>query len=123
MFNEKEKNSNRIETLIGEHCTITGGLSGCGLLRIDGTIEGTIRWQDDVETSETSFCKGNITCFNAIIGGKVEGNLSCQGTLTIESSASVTGDICVKNLRINDGGVFDGKCVMLSKNEIPSMDF
>lgn len=123
MFNEKEKSSNRIETLIGEQCTINGSLSGSGLLRIDGNIEGDIKWQDDVETSETALCKGNLTCFNALISGKVEGNLSCLGTLTIESSGSVTGDICVKNLRINDGGAFDGKCTMLNKNEIPSLDF
>jgi len=123
MFNEKEKSSNRIETLIGEQCTITGSLSGSGLLRIDGVIEGSIKWQDDVETSETALCKGNITCFNAFISGKVEGNLSCLGTLTIEGSGAVTGDIVVKNLRISEGGVFDGKCTMLTKNEIPSIDF
>ena len=123
MFSEKEKNSNRIETLIGEQCTINGNLSGNGFLRIDGNVEGHIRWQDDVETSETALCKGNITCFNAFISGKVEGNLSCEGTLTIEGSGSVTGDICVKNLRINDGGFLDGKCTMISKNEVPSLDF
>ena len=123
MFNEKEKNSNRIETLIGEQCTINGNLNGSGLLRIDGSIEGSIIWQDDVETSEASLCKGNITCFNAFISGKIQGNLSCQGTLTIENSGSVTGDIYVKNLRINDGGIFDGKCTMISKNEVPSLDF
>jgi cytoskeletal protein CcmA (bactofilin family) len=123
MFSEKEKNSNRIETLIGEQCTIIGSLSGSGLLRIDGSIDGNIKWQDDVETSETALCKGNITCFNAFISGKVEGNLSCQGTLTIENSGSVTGDIYVKNLRINDGGIFDGKCTMINKNEVPSLDF
>ena len=123
MFNEKEKISKRIETLIGEQCSINGNLSGSGLLKIDGSIDGEIKWQDDIETSETALCKGNITCLNAFISGKVQGNIGCEGTLTIENTGSVTGDICVKNLRINDGGVFDGKCTMLNKKAVAPSDF
>ena len=117
MFYDKEKIANRIETLIGEHCTINGSLSGNGLLKVDGNIEGNITWQDDIEIAETCSCNGNIICINAYVGGKVIGNIVCQGTLTIESTGLVNGDINVKNLKINDGGILDGTCTMkVNKN-------
>lgn len=112
MFNEKDKNLNRIETLLGEHCAITGTITGSGFLKIDGTIDGDVLWEDDIQTSETSMCKGDISCVNAIVSGKIHGNITCQGSLIIENGGSIDGDISVKNLRINEGGIFHGKCTM-----------
>lgn len=113
MFNEKEKNNNRIETLIGDKCTIIGSIQGEGLIKIDGTIDGDITWQDDVIIGIGSICKSNIACKNAIVSGKVEGNVICENALTIESYGKVTGDITVKNIVIKEGGALDGKCIMV----------
>lgn len=113
MFNEKEKNINKIETLIGEQCTINGSIQGEGLMKIDGSIEGDIIWQDDVVIGATAFCKSNINCKSAFINGKVQGNVICENTLTLESLGKITGDIIVKNLVIKEGGSLDGKCTMV----------
>lgn len=122
MFYDKEKIATRIETLIGEHCVVNGSLSGNGLLKVDGNIEGDINWQDDLEIAETCNCNGNIICINAYISGKVVGNIVCQGTLTIESTGIVNGDINAKNLKINDGGILDGTCTMkVNKNVLDLM--
>ncbi|MCM8709787.1 polymer-forming cytoskeletal protein [Clostridium sp. SYSU_GA19001] len=113
MFNDKEKNTNKIETLIGEKCNIVGSLQGDGLIKIDGTIEGDIFWQDDVIIGVSSYCKSNINCKSAFINGKVEGNVVCEDTLTLENYGKILGDITVKNLIIKEGGAFDGKCTMV----------
>ncbi|SKA80823.1 protein CcmA, bactofilin family [Clostridium sp. USBA 49] len=116
MFNEKEKN-NRIETLIGDKCTVIGSIQGEGLMKIDGTIEGDINLQDDIIIDINALCKSNINCKNATINGKVEGNIICENTLTIESYGKVTGNITVKNLVIKEGGILDGKCTMVMSKE------
>ena len=113
MFNEKEKNLSKIETLIGEKCTIKGSISGDGLIKIDGDIDGDILWQDDVIVGTGSNCKSNISCKSAFINGKVEGNVICDNILTLESNGKITGDITVKNLIVKEGGSFDGKCTMV----------
>lgn len=113
MFNEKEKVTNKIETLIGEKCSIIGSIQGDGLIKIDGSIEGDITWQDDIIIGAASICKSNITCKSATINGKVEGNIICESILTIESCGKVTGDITVKNVIIKEGGALDGKCTMV----------
>lgn len=114
MFNnEKEKVTNKIETLIGEKCSIVGNLKGDGLLKIDGSIEGDIFWEDDIMLSVSAFCISNISCKSAFINGKVEGNIVCENTLTIENCGKIMGDITVKNLVIKEGGSLDGKCTMV----------
>lgn len=123
MFNEKEKNLSKIETLIGEKCTIKGAISGEGLVKIDGTVEGDIVWQDEVILGTNSLCKSNISCNSAFINGKVQGNVICENTLTLEINGKITGDITVKNLIIKEGGSFDGKCTMVtSKNASEVLD-
>ena len=114
MFNNKEKDDNRIETLIGEQCNIIGSLNGNGLVKIDGSIDGDLICEDDVILGETGHIKGNITCNNAYINGILSGNISCKSTLTIESCGKVRGDISVKKLMISEGGILDGKCTMIS---------
>lgn len=113
MFNDKEKSLNKIETLIGEKCTINGSVSGEGLIKIDGCVEGDIYWREDVILGVNSCCRSNISCKNALINGKVEGNVSCENTLTLEAYGKINGDITVKNLVIKEGGSFDGKCTMV----------
>lgn len=118
MFSEKEsKSMDRIETLIGEQCNIVGNLSGEGLIKIDGSIEGDLIWQDDIIVGSSALYKGNITCRNATIFGRVKGNVICDEALVIESTGKISGDITVKNLIIKEGGCLDGKCTMVvSKN-------
>lgn len=113
MFNDKEKNLNKIETLIGEQCNIVGTITGEGVLQFDGTIKGDILWQDDINIGIPSYCNGNITCKNAYINGNIDGNVICDNVLTIEPCGKVKGDITVKNLIIKEGGSFDGKCTMI----------
>lgn len=121
MFSEKENRSvDRIETLIGEQCNIVGNLSGSGLLKIDGSIDGDILWQDDVIIGPFALYNGNLSCKNAVISGKVKGNITCEESLTIESSGKITGDIILRNLVVKEGGAMDGKCTMKSMKELPS---
>lgn len=114
MFYDKEKNLNKIETLIGENCHIVGNFTGTGTLKIDGIIDGDILWQDDVVIGEKSEINGNIFCTNGFINGDVNGNIKCKNILTIQSEGKVKGDITVKKLIINESGILDGKSTMIN---------
>jgi cytoskeletal protein CcmA (bactofilin family) len=122
MFSDKEsKASERIETLIGEQCTIIGNLTGAGLLKIDGTVTGDILWHDNVIIGPIGIYNGNLTCKNAIISGSVKGNVICEETLTIDSMGRIHGDITAKHLIVKEGGNLDGKCTMIIANNASEM--
>lgn len=116
MFNDQNKtlskNTYKIQTLIGQQCNIIGSLSGTGLIQINGSIDGDIYWDEDIVLGETCTCSGNISCINAHINGKVIGNITCKGTLTIESCGQIHGDIQVNKLVITEGGILEGKSTM-----------
>lgn len=118
MLTDKEKNINRIETLIGEDCYISGNLKGTGVLKLDGKMDGDINWFDDVIIGTTSCCTGNISCKNAYINGSVKGNILCEDMLTIEEKGLVRGDISIRRVIIKDGGILDGKCTMIVEQKI-----
>jgi cytoskeletal protein CcmA (bactofilin family) len=113
MFIEKDKNIDKISTLIGEECIINGNLNGTGVIKVDGSLNGDIIWKDDVIVGSNSTCIGNISCKNAYIIGKLEGNLICEDMLTIEAGGIIKGDITVKKVVIKEGGSLDGKCTMV----------
>jgi cytoskeletal protein CcmA (bactofilin family) len=114
MFNNREKDLDRIETLIGDGCCVIGCITGNGLLKIDGSIDGDLFSEDDIVLGESGQIKGNTICNNAYINGTVHGNITCKNTLTIENCGNVSGDISVKKLLISEGGILDGKCTMIS---------
>ena len=113
MFNSKDKDVNRIETLIGAQCHIIGSLNVVGMIELDGSIDGDLFCEDDVILGQSGHIKGNIVCNNASIHGVLHGNISCKNTLTIECCGKVNGDISVKKLMISEGGILDGKCAMV----------
>ena len=118
MFNYKEKDLNRIETLIGEQCYIVGCVNISGLLKVDGSIEGDLLCEDDLILGVSGQIKGNVLCNNALIQGIVHGNISCRSTLNIDPCGNVKGDILVKKLTISEGGLLEGKCTMVSSHEV-----
>lgn len=120
MFSDKEsKNANRIESLIGEQCNIAGDLNGGGLLRIDGSIEGNVNWQDDVILGVFSTINGDLTCKNAVVAGKINGNVVCNGSLSVESSGKILGDITIEKLSVKEGGIINGKCSVVKIEDDP----
>ena len=114
MFYNKEKDLNKIETLIGEQCHIIGSIDVSGILKIDGSIDGDLLCEDDIILGVSGHIKGNTLCNNAFIQGEIQGDISCKNTLTIGDSGNVKGDILVKKLVISEGGILDGKCTMIS---------
>jgi cytoskeletal protein CcmA (bactofilin family) len=47
-----------------------------------------------------------------VIGGKVSGNILAKDKVELQSKAEVEGDITTKNLIIEEGAVFHGRCNM-----------
>jgi cytoskeletal protein CcmA (bactofilin family) len=65
-----------------------------------------------VVIGQTGVLKGKITCLNAEIIGHVQGNIIATDTLTLRSTANVTGDVKTKILVVEPNAVFNGNCSM-----------
>ncbi|AZJ34594.1 bactofilin family protein [Tenacibaculum singaporense] len=127
MFGKESKKTgeNKVaeRNIIGKNTKITGEIISEGDFRIDGTLEGTIETNGRVIIGNTGLIKGKVECTNADVEGEFSGELFVSNTLTVKSSANITGDVVIGKLSVEPGAEFNATCAMkgavkeLNKNE------
>ncbi|MGG6229601.1 bactofilin family protein [Tenacibaculum sp. SDUM215027] len=127
MFGKESKKTteNKVaeRNIIGKNTKITGEIISEGDFRIDGTLEGTIETNGRVIIGSTGLIKGKVECTNADVEGEFSGELFVSNTLTVKSSANITGDVVIGKLSVEPGAEFNATCAMkgavkeLNKNE------
>ncbi|PTX99649.1 hypothetical protein DB346_17640 [Verrucomicrobia bacterium LW23] len=95
-----------------------GALAFSGSLEMNGRIEGTIDSEDGTLTvGEEALVKGEIRVHNAIVYGKVQGNITAGGRIELRGPAQVYGDLRALRIVIEDGVVFVGRSDVLREAE------
>ena len=97
---------------IGTGTSLEGTIETNGSLRIDGRVKGTVKSSDTVTIGSGGEVNGEIFARNAIVGGKIEGNIIVEEKLVLESTSVLTGNLRAGKLIIDEGAVFNGKSEM-----------
>lgn len=105
------KNTEKLESFVGENTTFKGNIDTKGTLRIDGRVEGDIT-ADWAIVGEKAQVKGNINARGIVVGGRVDGNLKAKEIIEIKNKGQVYGEIFSSKLSVSEGGIFDGKSSM-----------
>jgi cytoskeletal protein CcmA (bactofilin family) len=92
--------------------SIEGEIKTDSNIRIDGTVKGTISAKGRLVVGASGVIDGEIVCENADIEGKITGQISVNGLLSLKSTARLECDISTKKLAIEPGAVFTGNCTM-----------
>lgn len=115
MLNRKEKthfdNTERVNKLV-EGTKIIGDIISETNIRIDGEVQGNITTSAKVVIGENGMLKGNLTCQEADIEGRIDGKLMVEGLLILRESSNIQGDIYTNKLHIEEGAIFLGSCKM-----------
>ncbi len=98
--------------IIGAGTNIKGDINCSGDIRIDGGLVGNLNVQGKVVIGTTGSIKGEITCKNSDVEGKIEGKISVTELLSLKATSSIQGDIKTRRLAIEPGANFTGNCVM-----------
>ena len=114
----KSENSGELN-LIAAGTTFEGKLKTPGSIRIDGKIVGEVVAIQNVAIGQAGDIDGNVSAKNITIGGKINGLVVAQEKLVFESKAVVRGDIRAAKLVIDEGAMFDGKCIMSGTTSMP----
>ena len=100
-------------TIIGIGSSIRGTLMVAGTLRIEGEVEGDILNCDRLEVGEHGVMRADIEVKDALILGKVQGNIRAVGTIDMKSGSHIEGDISAVGIIMEPGVFFSGRCTML----------
>ncbi len=108
-------NSNGVN-IITFNTKIEGKLTINSDLRLDGEVIGDVVGNGKVVVGEKGIIKGTLTCNNAEISGRIEGNIVVKESLTVRSKARIEGDISIKTLVVEPNAVINGNCTMQTGN-------
>jgi cytoskeletal protein CcmA (bactofilin family) len=97
------------QATIGKSLVIKGEVTGSESLYIDGRVEGSIHLPGNrVTVGRNGVIAANITAREAVILGKVRGNVSATDRVDIRNEGSLTGDVVAQRISIEDGAFFKG---------------
>lgn len=116
--NKEGKTTNVEINIIANGTVIEGKISTQGSMRIDGRVIGNVHVNGNLTIGTTGEVNGDIEAKNAIIGGKVNGTIIVAEKLVFESKAVIKGDIKASKLVVDEGAIFDGKCIMTSASSV-----
>ena len=102
--------------VVGREIKLSGTISACDQLLVEGTIEADLKDCDDLQIAETGLFKGSAALGEADIRGRFEGTLVVRN-LVIRSSAKVTGKIRYAQLQIERGGQISGDVVAIDGDD------
>ncbi len=100
-------------TVIGVSSSFRGTLMVTGTLRIDGEFEGDILNCERLEVGEHGSMRADVEVREALIMGRVTGNVRALGTIDLRAGSRVVGDLAAMTISMEPGGHFTGRCTML----------
>jgi cytoskeletal protein CcmA (bactofilin family) len=100
-------------TVIGVNSSFRGTLMVSGTLRIDGEFEGDILNCERLEIGEHGIMRADVEVREAVIEGRVHGNVRALGAITMKAGSRVEGDVAGTVVSMEPGVYFTGRCTML----------
>lgn len=85
-------------------------------IRIDGIVEGSLICEAKVVIGPTGFIQGTVNCRDAVVEGKIDGNIYVTELLNLRKTAQLNGEIETSKLIVEAGAVFSGHCRMGKQN-------
>ncbi|HAD82982.1 MAG: hypothetical protein A2509_10310 [Candidatus Edwardsbacteria bacterium RIFOXYD12_FULL_50_11] len=106
-----------LSTTLAKDTKWNGTLKAESGIRIDGEFEGHLETSGTLVVGKGGLVKAEIKVKDAIIGGKVEGNITAASKVELQSGSVMMGDIKSRGIIIDNDVFFDGLSKMAGQNE------
>lgn len=95
--------------MVGRGITLSGEITSCEKLFIEGSVEANLTNCRDVDIAESGLFKGSASIDEAEIRGRFEGTLTVRKRLLIRATGRVSGTIRYGQIEIECGGQISGE--------------
>lgn len=90
---------------------IKGTIKFSNAMKIDGKFEGEMLTEEgELFVGKTGSVKANVKVKNAVIEGRMDGNVTATEKVELKEKAHLVGDLKARTLVIEEGVVFVGNC-------------
>ena len=94
--------------IVGRDIALSGQISSCEKLVVEGRVEANISECREIEVAETGTFKGEAEIDVAEISGSFEGSLIARELLMVRANGRVTGTVRYGRLEVERGGQING---------------
>jgi cytoskeletal protein CcmA (bactofilin family) len=102
-------------SIIGPGMKVVGDCTTDGTIRVEGSVEGSIRAGKAVVVGKNGFVDGDIVTQDAVISGRVKGSLTAESRLELQSTSRIDGQVVARMMQLEEGGVLNGTVQMGEK--------
>jgi cytoskeletal protein CcmA (bactofilin family) len=95
-------------SIIGSGMRVVGDISAEGVVKIEGTVVGTVQAGRQVLVAKGGLVEGDVVTREAIIGGEVRGGIQASERVELQTTSVVHGDIATRRLLVQEGGEING---------------
>lgn len=95
-------------SIIGSGMRVVGDISAEGVVKIEGTVVGTVQAGRQVLVAKGGVVEGDVVTREAILGGEVRGSVQASERVELQTTSVVHGDIATRRLLVQEGGEING---------------
>lgn len=104
-------------SIIGPGMKIVGNCETDGTLRIEGTVEGSIKAGKAVVVGKQGHVSGDVVTQDAVISGRIEGTLRAASRLELQSTCHIEGEVHTRRMQLEEGAVLNGSVHMTGEEK------
>ncbi len=113
----------KVTTVIGQGTEITGDITFCGGLHLDGKIVGNVQGEADtvsaITISDHGCVEGDIRVDSLVLNGTVVGDVYSAQRVELAVAARVTGTVYYRTLMMAPGAEVNGQLVHTEELSAP----
>ena len=105
------------DTILAPDINFRGTVRFTKPFMIRGTVTGSIDATSDLVVDTGALVTAGITASRVLVRGKVEGDITAKDLVFVTATGLVSGDIISKEVVLEPGAHFSGKCTMTGNQE------
>ena len=99
-------------SIIGPGMEVVGECQTDGTIRIEGTVQGTVRAGKAVVVGKDGVVDGDVFTQDAVISGRVRGTLIAESRLELQATCRIEGEVRARRMQLEEGAMLNGTVQM-----------
>jgi cytoskeletal protein CcmA (bactofilin family) len=95
-------------SIIGPGMKVVGDCLTDGTVRVEGTVEGSVKAGKAVVVGKQGSVIGDVETQDAVISGRVSGTLVAESRLELQATCQIDGDVRTRRMQLEEGAVLNG---------------
>ena len=106
--NESVSTPESVISIIAAGMKVVGDCDTDGTLRVEGSVEGTVRAGKAIVIGKDGLVDGHVVTSDAVIAGRVTGTVRADSRLEVQATARIDGEVAARRMQLEEGAELNG---------------